>query len=172
MFSTDYVFDGTATKPYTPEDVTNPINVYGHSKLMGEQLIKRSGVNYYIFRISWLYAPHGKNFYRWVIGSKEKELKVVDNQLGCPTNALDVAEFIHSVIQNDPKKYSTYHYSGGEAMTWYAFAKAISKKAGLNKKITAVNEFPAIARRPEYSVMDSSANLDFFNHEKRKDINL
>ena len=113
-FSTDYVFDGTATEPYTPDDVTNPINVYGHSKLMGEKLIKSSGVNHYIFRISWLYAPHGKNFFRWVIDSKEKELKVVDSQLGCPTRSIDVAEFVHHVIQNDPKTYGIYHYSGSQ----------------------------------------------------------
>lgn len=155
-FSTDYVFDGKATSPYKPEDPVNPINVYGASKWAGEQLIRASGVKHYIFRISWLYAPHGKNFYRWVLDNDLEEMQVVDTQVGCPTSALDVADFIAHVIEKDPFNYGTYHFCNEGSMTWYDFATAIVKQAGLLKKIVAVSEFPAVAKRPEYSVMNNS----------------
>lgn len=155
-FSTDYVFDGKATSPYKPEDPVNPINVYGASKWAGEQLIRASGVKHYIFRISWLYAPHGKNFYRWVLDNDLEEMQVVDTQVGCPTSAIDVADFIAHVIEKDPFNYGTYHFCNEGSMTWYDFATAIVKQAGLLKKIVAVSEFPAVAKRPEYSIMNNS----------------
>ncbi|SCY33067.1 dTDP-4-dehydrorhamnose reductase [Nonlabens sp. Hel1_33_55] len=167
-FSTDYVFDGNSTEPYKPTDPVNPINVYGHSKLLGEKLIKRSAAKHYIFRISWLYAPHGKNFFKWVIENDLEEMEVVNTQTGCPTSALDVASFVKHVIENDPKKYGTYHFCNKDSMTWYAFAKAIIEKASMHKKIFPVSEFPTLAQRPAYSVMDCSLTITTFNFEIQK----
>ena len=101
-FSTDYMFDGTSEHPYLPCDITNPINVYGANKLMEENAIRSLDMRYYIFRISWLYAAHGKNFFRWVMENDLEEMKVVDNQKGSPTSAADVAAFIEHVIGQDP----------------------------------------------------------------------
>ncbi len=161
-FSTDYVFDGTASSPYKPTDIARPINVYGKSKLLGEQSIRRSISTYYIFRISWLYASHGKNFFRWVLDNDLEEMRVVNNQIGCPTSAVDLSHFIKEVITNDPKNYGTYHYCGRESMTWYAFAEAILKKAGVSKKLVPTNNFPTVANRPEYSVMNCDQTISVF----------
>ena len=155
-FSTDYVFDGTSVGPYKPSDKTNPINTYGSSKLQGERSIQHSGVKHYIFRISWLYAPHGSNFFRWVMENDLEEMKIVDNQTGCPTSALEVADFIAHVVDKDPEQYGTYHFCNTGSMTWFAFAKAILDQAGLQKKVSPISEFPTVAKRPEYSVMDCS----------------
>ncbi|BAO54855.1 dTDP-4-dehydrorhamnose reductase [Nonlabens marinus] len=164
-FSTDYVFDGTAVSPYKPTDLTNPLNTYGSSKLQGEQAIQRTGVKHYIFRISWLYAPHGKNFFRWVMENDLEEMKVVDNQTGCPTSAVDLADFITHVVYKDPEHYGIYHFCNKGSMTWFAFAKAILAHAGLQRKITPVSEFPTVAKRPEYSVLDSSMTEVQFGYE-------
>lgn len=161
-FSTDYVFDGTSNSPYKPDDKVNPLNIYGRSKWLGEEGVRRSGVDHYIFRISWLYAPHGKNFFRWVIENDLEEMKVVDNQIGCPTSALDIADFIAHVVDKDPVRYGTYHFCNQGSMTWFAFAKAILDQAGLKKKITPVSEFPTLAKRPKNSSMNNSAIEDIF----------
>ena len=94
-FSTDYVFMGDGNIPYLPSDPVDPINIYGASKLAGELAIQKVVCNAYVFRISWLYAPHGKNFFRWVVETENKNLKIVDSQTGSPTSALDVAAFFH-----------------------------------------------------------------------------
>ncbi len=162
-FSTDYVFDGTSNIPYQPTDAAKPINVYGRSKFLGEQSIRRSMSMYYIFRISWLYASHGKNFFRWVLDNDLEEMRVVDHQKGCPTSAVDVSNFINEVVTNDPQKYGTYHYCGGEAMSWYSFAKAILNNAGVSKKLNPTDSFPSAADRPEYSVMNCDQTKQVFN---------
>lgn len=164
-FSTDYVFNGGSSRPYRPDDKTNPINVYGRSKLLGENAIRRTDVNHYIFRISWLYAPHGKNFFRWVLENDLETMKVVDNQVGSPTSALEVAQFINHVIHNDPAAYGTYHFTNAGSMSWYAFAKAILEKAALQKKIFPTSDFPTAARRPEYSWMESTLTEKVFEYE-------
>lgn len=153
-FSTDYVFNGETTAPYKPNQETDPINVYGASKLAGEKAITQIDGKYYIFRISWLYAPHGKNFFRWVAETDMKELNIVDSQTGSPTSAIDVATFIKQVIENDPSTYGTYHFTNQGEMTWYAFAIAINKKLDLGRNIQPVAEFKTAAKRPVYSVMN------------------
>ncbi len=163
-FSTDYVFDGTAKTPYLPQDSTNPINVYGKSKLLGERAIERSGTNYYIFRLSWLYAPHGKNFFRWVMENDQDEMKVVDNQIGSPTSALDVAQFINHVVHHDPKNYGSYHFTNVGSMSWFAFAKAILDKTSSSKKLSPTNHFKTAAVRPNYSVMDTTSTAVTFQY--------
>ncbi|KQC34477.1 dTDP-4-dehydrorhamnose reductase [Nonlabens sp. YIK11] len=164
-FSTDYVFNGSSKTPYKPDDPVNPINTYGRSKWLGERAIVSSGVKHYILRTSWLYAPHGKNFFRWVMENDQEEMKVVDTQVGCPTSAIDVADFIRHLINTDPERYGTYYFCNKGSMTWYAFAKAISEKAGLQKKISRVKTFPSLAERPEYSVLDCSNILSVFDYQ-------
>lgn len=164
-FSTDYVFDGTANNPYKPEDDTNPINIYGKSKWLGEQALRASGVNHYTFRLSWLYAPHGKNFFKWVLENNLEEMQIVNSQTGSPTSAIDVSDFIKHIIITDPKSYGTYHFCNEGSLTWYAFAKAILKKAGIDKKIIPVDDFPTIAARPQYSVMDCTEITTIFNYK-------
>jgi dTDP-4-dehydrorhamnose reductase len=152
-FPTDYVFDGTSKVPFKPHDSTNPIMIYGRSKLLGE----RSGTKYYIIRLSWLYAPHGKNSFPRMIENDPEEMKVVDNQIGAPTSVLDVAQFIQQVIQNDPQDNGIYHFSNAGSMSWFAFAKSILDLSSLEKKIKPTNHFPTAAKRPAYSVMNCEA---------------
>lgn len=164
-FSTDYVFKGNAVKPYAPYDSTNPINVYGASKLAGEKAINRISGNHYVFRISWLYASYGKNFFKWVATTDQSPLNVVNTQIGSPTSALDVASFIKHVILNDPKNYGTYHFTNQGIMTWYDFAVMINEKLGLRKKINSVSSFKTAAQRPNYSAMDCEETMRVFNYE-------
>lgn len=163
-FSTDYVFDGNATTPYLTEQETNPVNVYGASKLAGEKAISQVNGKHYIFRISWLYAPHGKNFFKWVATTDQQELNVVNTQTGSPTSALDVADFVKHVIDNDPKSYGIYHFTNQGAMTWYDFAVAINQKLELGKRIHPVATFKTAAKRPAYSVLDCSITQQVFNY--------
>ena len=164
-FSTDYVFNGNASIPYVTDESTNPVNVYGASKLAGEKAITQTAGKHYIFRISWLYAPHGKNFFNWVTGTDLQELSIVNTQTGSPTSALDVAEFIEYLIQNDPKNYGVYHFTNQGAMTWFDFAVAINEKLGLGKKINSVATFKTAAKRPTYSVMDCDETQRIFDYE-------
>jgi dTDP-4-dehydrorhamnose reductase len=164
-FSTDYVFNGKATTPYLPGQETDPINVYGSSKLAGEKAITQIHCDHYIFRVSWLYAPQGKNFFRWVAGTEMKELRIVDSQTGSPTSALDLAHFIKHLIQNDPKNYGIYHFTNQGAMTWFDFAVAIDKRLQLGKKIHRVANFETTAKRPTYSVMDCHKTEEVFGYK-------
>lgn len=164
-FSTDYVFNGNATAPYVVNHHTVPVNVYGASKLAGEDAIRLLNGAHYIFRVSWLYAPHGKNFFRWVAETEMEELNIVDSQTGSPTSALDVAAFIKHFIENDPAVYGTYHFTNAGSCTWFAFAKAINEKLGLNKKINPVANFKTAAVRPAYSVMDCEETVKIFNYK-------
>jgi len=163
-FSTDYVFMGDGNKPYLPQDPVDPINCYGASKLAGEKAIQKVGCNAYIFRISWLYAPHGKNFFRWVVETENQNLKIVNSQTGSPTSALDVADFIKHLINNDPKEFGIYHFTNKGAWTWYDFALAINEKLNLGKEITPIASFETAAERPAYSVMDTSLTGKTFNY--------
>ncbi len=153
--STDYVFDGTNTVPYKPNDKTNPINNYGLTKMQGEEAVKKYCKKYYIARTSWLYGIHGKNFVETMLSLKDKEeLKVVDDQIGCPTWTVELANGILNLLQ---KPYGTYHVCGSGQTSWYGFAKEIFKQSELdvNLKPCKTEEFPRPAKRPHYSVMDN-----------------
>lgn len=163
-FSTDYVFDGHATSPYSVDHLTNPINVYGASKLAGELAVRQSSCNYYIFRISWLYAAHGKNFFRWITDTDNQQLNIVNTQTGCPTSALDVAQFVNYLIHNDPEQYGLYHFSNEGVMTWYDFACLINQQVHLNKQINPISTFKTLAQRPDYSVLDTNLTERTFNY--------
>lgn len=153
--STDYVFDGTKTEPYMPDDKTNPINNYGLTKLQGEEAVKKYCKKYYIARTSWLYGHYGKNFVETMISLAQKEeLKVVDDQIGCPTWTVELANGILKLLS---KPYGTYHVCGSGETSWYGFAQEIFKQANLavNLKPCTTEEFPRPAKRPKYSVMNN-----------------
>jgi len=183
--STDYVFDGNGSRPYKTSDTPNPVNNYGLTKFQGEMSVKNNLEKYYICRTSWLYGRHGKNFVETMLSLRDKpELKVVDDQIGCPTWTVDLAGAIVKILKDKP--FSIYHTCGSGYTTWYGFAKEIFKLAGLNiacPDISGVNlketasaelgetkqntpgcvnltpcttdEFPRPAKRPKYSVMEN-----------------
>lgn len=159
--STDYVFDGTNTKPYEIDDKTNPINNYGVTKCKGEEAVMKYCPNHYITRTSWLYGHHGKNFVETMITLANKdELKVVDDQVGCPTWTVDLSEAIIGLIDND-SDYGIYHLCGGGNTSWYGFAKQIFEYAKLNVNLKPCksNEFIRKAKRPAYSIMNNEGYL-------------
>ena len=158
--STDYVFAGDAKVPYKSTDITSPLNNYGLTKCQGEEAVKKYCDKFYITRTSWLYGIHGKNFVETMISLADKpELKVVDDQMGCPTWTVDLANAIVKIIETKP--YGIYHTCGGNFTTWYGFAKEIFAQAGLevNLKPCTTEEFPRPAKRPHYSVMDNEGLL-------------
>ncbi len=156
--STDYVFDGTKNSPYQPNDKVAPINVYGDSKLAGEIAVKKHNPSHYICRTSWLYGHQGKNFVETMIqlGSSKDELKVVDDQVGCPTWTVDLAKAVLYLIENK-MQYGVYHTCGGGSTSWYGFAKKIFELEKININLMPCNtdEFPRPANRPRYSIMDN-----------------
>ena len=159
--STDYVFDGgineKRSQPYSPQDKTAPLNNYGLTKWEGEEAVRKYCEKYYICRTSWLYGHHGKNFVETMLSLADKpELKVVDDQIGCPTWTVELANAIVNIIDDEP--YGTYHTCGSNYTSWYGFAKEIFEQAGLNVNLKpcTTDEFPRPAKRPAYSVMDNS----------------
>jgi dTDP-4-dehydrorhamnose reductase len=140
-YSTDYVFDGSKKTPYEETDVTNPINVYGKTKLAGEEAIRGAGIPHLIFRTSWVYATRGRNFLLTILrlASEREELKIVSDQTGAPTCASDIAAATSKVLadllkeNNGASGFSkisgTYHMTAGGRTTWYDFANAILEKA-------------------------------------------
>jgi dTDP-4-dehydrorhamnose reductase len=170
--STDYVFDGEATEPYTEEDETNPVSVYGNSKLEGEEKIKTVFDNYLIIRTSWMYSEFGHNFVRSIIAlAKDREsLEIVNDQFGSPTYARDLANCIIDIIIKsilNPKAYlpGIYHYANQGTCSWYDFAQEILNIYGINTcKLIPVSteQFPAVAKRPKYSVLDTTKVRESF----------
>lgn len=157
--STDYVFDGTKDTPYLPTDETCPISVYGKTKLMGEIAIQKYCKKFYIARTSWLYGNYGKNFVDTMLKLKDKELKVVDDQIGTPTWTMDLSSALMKLLT---KPYGIYHLSGGGKPTsWYNFAKTIFELSNIeaNLKPCTSEEYPQKATRPKYSVMDNDKML-------------
>lgn len=159
-FSTDYVFNGKASRPYTEEDETNPINVYGASKLKGEENIAQVFSNYFIFRTSWLYSEFGHNFYKTILRKAEEgaELNITTSQTGTPTNANDLAHLVLEIIADENHDFGLYHFSNKGEATWYDFAKAILEISGnMDKvKLKESNDFKTVAARPAYSVLNKS----------------
>src|SRR5690554_52794 len=156
--STDYVFDGKSKIPYTEEMEENPINVYGTSKLAGENAIRATCKKHIIVRTSWLYSSFGHNFYlsmRRAIADK-KTLQITTEQRGTPTSALGLAHVLLKIICQEEKEYGVYHYSDVGEATWYDFAMAIERKVcGENKGyIKSTDHFETKAKRPIYSVLD------------------
>lgn len=161
--STDFVFDGLKNTPYTETDSPNPINVYGASKLQGEQYIKELLDTYFIFRTSWLYSEYGNNFMKTMLRlSKERqELNVVNDQIGSPTYAMDLAEVILKVIKEDNTNYGMYHFSNKGETSWFGFAQEIFKQKNIQVNLlpTTSENYKTKAKRPMFSVLDNSKSL-------------
>lgn len=155
--STDYVFDGKAEHPYTETSETNPINIYGASKLAGEKAIIENCRKHIILRSSWLYSPYGSNFYLSIKKALESknQLQITTEQIGTPTSALGLAEVLLKIIVQDQKEYGVYHYSDLGQATWYDFAMLIERKIlGDNKgHIQQTSYYKTKAKRPAYSVL-------------------
>ena len=158
--STDYVFDGEKKEPYKPDDNTNPLNVYGLSKLKGEEAVQKYCRKFYIVRTSWLYGHHGRNFAETIITKalEGQELKVVDDQIGCPTWTADLASGIVELLN---KPYGIYHLCGGGQTSWYGFAKEILSLCKIDAQIVPclTKDYPRAADRAHYSVMDNGKML-------------
>lgn len=156
--STDYVFDGEKTEPYKVTDLTNPINEYGKSKLLGEQHIQNILEKYFIIRTSWLYSKkYGKNFYKAIVAKAqtEKELTITTEQIGCPTNTVNLSALINKIVETNNTNYGIYHFCDEKAMTWYDFAKQILIENNLLKKIKLIksSKYLTFAKRPINSVL-------------------
>lgn len=166
--STDYVFNGQGTKPYLPEDATDPVNYYGYTKWLGEQLALKNCSRTIIIRTSWVYSSHGNNFVKTMLRlMKERtELNVVNDQVGSPTYAKDLAEAILTIIsQTGNQAYGVYHYSNEGVISWFDFATAIRDAAQLSCKVNPIptTAYPTPAKRPAYSVMDKQKIIQQFH---------
>jgi dTDP-4-dehydrorhamnose reductase len=163
--STDYVFDGESDKPYKETDTTNPINVYGKTKLAGEKALQEiMPTNAMIIRTSWVYSEYGNNFVKTMLrlGKERDELNIVSDQIGSPTYATDLAEVILKIINNTNyrnKKQSTeiYHYSNEGEISWHDFAKEIFELVDIQCRVNPITtgEYPTPAQRPKNTVMQN-----------------
>lgn len=166
-YSTDYVFDGKGTQPYPVDARTDPLGVYGESKLAGEQAIRDAGGRHLIFRTAWVYASHGGNFLRTMlrVGADRDELRVVADQLGTPTPAALIADITGLAIgQDDGQRSGTWHLTAAGGTSWHGFAEEIFRQAlemGLVAKVPSVlaistADYPTLAKRPAYSQLDTT----------------
>src|SRR5690606_23731804 len=128
----DYVFDGKSFEPYYPDDKPNPINVYGKSKLEGERWATELCPKSIVIRTSWVYSEYGKNFYTTMLRlmNEKEEINVVNDQIGKPTNANDLANYILEIIANQDSNYGIRHFTGPEQMSWFEFAQKIAEESG------------------------------------------
>lgn len=169
QISTDYVFDGEKGAPYTEEDLTNPINVYGASKLAGEKMVQEYCKKHYVIRTSWLYSQYGYNFFNTIlrIAKEKKSLTVTSEQTGTPTNANDLAEAILFFINSDSTKYGIYNFSNQGKATWYDFAKEILTQTGQLTKTSLVKTdyYRTFAKRPAFSVLDGKKYFSRFSDQ-------
>ncbi|MEJ8818509.1 dTDP-4-dehydrorhamnose reductase [Lacibacter sp. H407] len=155
--STDYVFDGESETPYKEDDTTGPINTYGKSKLLGEQLCIKEDADAIIIRTSWVYSSFGHNFVKTMMRlmNERNELNVVSDQIGSPTYAADLAKAIMDIISSGKWESGIYHYSNEGKISWFEFAQAIKEltgsKAVVHPILTA--EYPTPARRPKFSLL-------------------
>lgn len=167
QISTDFVFDGNKSRPYTEEDTTTPLNIYGHTKLAGEIAVREMLDAYFIIRTSWLYSEYGNNFLKTMLklGQERDELKVISDQIGTPTYAGDLAELIVKIITEDLSAYGVYHYSNEGVASWYDFARYIFELSGLECEVIPIpaESYPTAAIRPSYSVLDKSKVKETFN---------
>jgi len=154
-FSTDYVFDGTASEPYDEEVPTGPLSVYGRTKLLGEQATQEANPDHLILRLAWMYGSTGHNFIRTILRlAREKDqLRIVDDQIGSPTFTEDVVHQLWTAIEDGCS--GTYHCVNTGQASWHAFATRIVHRLGLNVPVISIHtvDYPTPARRPAYSVL-------------------
>ena len=157
--STDFVFDGNKSIPYIESDIPNPLNVYGASKLKGEEYITTTLKSFFIIRTSWLYSEFGNNFMKTMIrlAQEKRELNIVSDQFGTPTYARDLAQTLLQIIFFNKKDFGIYHYSNEGVVSWYDFAKEIFNLFKIEIKVNGIstNEYPTPASRPRYSVLSN-----------------
>jgi len=167
--STDYVFDGLSNIPLSENSKTKPVNEYGSSKLKGEVACLKNDPNSIVIRTSWLYSSFGKNFVKTMIDlmKKNNSVKVVNDQIGSPTYAYDLAKVIIEIILNNKNKSGLFHYSNEGEITWFEFARSIRELYNLDCEIIGVSskEFKTLAKRPKYSLLNNSKIKTTFNLE-------
>jgi len=164
--STDFVFDGQKGSPYTEDDPTNPIGVYGASKLKGEQYVQSILEKYFIVRTSWVYSEYGHNFVKTMLRLAEErnEISVVNDQIGSPTYAGGLAEFLCFLVQIPDNDYGIYNFSDEGEISWYDFALGVFKEFGKDMKVNPISsqQYPTLAKRPVYSKLST----DKIKHRK------
>jgi dTDP-4-dehydrorhamnose reductase len=171
--STDFIFDGTSKKPYLESDFPNPQSVYGQTKLEGEIAIQNTWEKHFIIRTSWVYSQFGANFMKTMLrlASERDSLSVVSDQIGTPTNAVDLAEvlltIVKSPITHHPSSFGIYNFSNEGVCSWYDFAAAIFHQKEIKIDLTPIptSAYPTPAKRPAYSVLDKTKIKNTFNIE-------
>lgn len=165
--STDFVFDGSIAHPLDENDKTNPLSVYGKTKLDGEKAVMRNVEQYIILRTSWLYSEFGNNFVKTMLrlGKERGSLGVVADQIGSPTYAVDLAEAILKIARLDLPQFGIYHYSNEGVASWFDFAHAIFKLSKMKVELSPISteQFPTKATRPPFSVMNKSKIKDVYS---------
>ena len=168
--STDFIFDGTSKIPYIETAATNPLGVYGETKLQGENFVQAFAKRHYIIRTSWVYSEFGSNFYKTMLrlSADRDKISVVDDQIGCPTNAVNLAKAILKIIQKDAENpsdanYGIYNYSDDWQCSWYEFAKKIFQDNNVTIIVEPIPSpaYPTPAERPKYSVLDTTKIKNF-----------
>ncbi|MFD2284875.1 dTDP-4-dehydrorhamnose reductase [Pedobacter petrophilus] len=158
--STDFVFEGNEVKLLVEDDIANPINVYGQTKLDGEKAVIALLKEHFILRTSWLYSEYANNFVKTMLklGADRDELNIIADQVGTPTYAIDLANAIFDIIAADSVAFGVYHYSNEGVTSWFDFAKAIFDISETNVKANPIpgSAYPTKAARPAFSVMDKS----------------
>jgi dTDP-4-dehydrorhamnose reductase len=179
-YSTDYVFNGSKRTPWVEDDATDPLSVYGSTKLAGEEAIRSAGGRHLIFRTSWVYAPEGKNFVLTMLrlGRERDSLNVVDDQIGAPTTAAELARSTHAIAAGilekrfgaAPSWSGVYHMTCSGSVSWCGFARAIFERAqglldGKAPKVSpiATSDYPTPAKRPQNSVLSNDKLQRTFN---------
>jgi len=165
--STDYVFDGESETPLKEGEVTSPINVYGHTKLAGERICLKNDLNSIIIRTSWVYSSFGNNFVKIMKNLMEKKssISVVNDQIGSPTYAADLAESILTIVNYKNWIPGLYHYSNEGEISWFDFANDIKYFCNFKIKINGIltKEYPTAAKRPKYSLLDKTKIKKTYN---------
>ena len=166
--STDFVFKGDVARPLTESDPTHPISVYGQTKLDGEKAAAQIE-KHFIVRTGWLYSEHGNNFVKTMLklGADRDELRIIADQVGTPTYAIDLAGFILHIIEQQSTAYGIYHYSNEGVTSWFDFARAVFDVSETRVKAIPIrtDQYPTRATRPSYSVMDKSKAKETFGIE-------
>jgi dTDP-4-dehydrorhamnose reductase len=173
--STDFVFDGTKDSPYSEDDVPNPTGVYGQTKLEGEKAIQETWDKHFIVRTSWVYSQFGSNFMKTMLrlASERDKLSVVNDQIGTPTNAVDLAEVLVKIVQSpithhpSSNTFGVYNFSNEGQCSWYYFAKKIFEFNNINVNLEPIptTSFPTSAKRPTFSVLDKTKIKNKFGVE-------
>lgn len=167
--STDFVFRGDVARPLNELDEASPIGVYGQTKLDGEKAVAAILPQHFVVRTGWLYSEYANNFVKTMLklGAERDELKIIADQIGTPTYAIDLAGFVLDIIATQNTAYGLYHYSNEGVTSWFDFARAVFDISGTQVKATPIrtDEYPTRATRPSYSVMDKSKTKQIFNIE-------